>query len=297
MPIEIRCQKCGQKLRAPDKLAGKQVKCPKCAAAIRVEAPAKAEAAEKPGIPKKDSKPMAAQGVDEWYMQTDDGESYGPIPKSELDDWVKEGRIDSTCQVLQEGWDQWKWAEEVYPELAEAAGAADTAAETPFAGIGSSEGTIASANPYASPTAPTQQPSGEGQDGAITPATRRALAETRPWVLFLSILMFISVGLMLVGALILLVGAVATGMGIAVLFALLYLAFALVYLVPAYYLFTYAQRIGDFRRQGGVRTLEAAIVAQKSFWKFVGIVTAVFLVLGLVINVMAFLLGAMSAIG
>ena len=130
MPIEIRCQKCGQKLRAPDKLAGKQVKCPKCAAAIRVEAPAEAATGPKAEKSKSDSPP------DQWYMQTDDGESYGPIPKSELDEWVKEGRIDSTCQVLREGWEQWKWAEEVYPEVAESAETGEVAPQAqadPFA--------------------------------------------------------------------------------------------------------------------------------------------------------------------
>ena len=301
MPIEIQCQKCNQKLRAPDNLAGKRVKCPKCAAAILVEAPA-GGSAEKVEAPKKDSKqPVKAKPLEtpkqaEWYMQTEDGESYGPISKSELDEWVGDGRIDSTCQVLQEGWEQWKWAEEVYPKLAESAKAGGEAEEdNPFAGIAASAGTSESVNPYAAPAAVSDQETGEAAAGAITAATRRALAETRPWVLFISILMFISVGLMVLGAVGVLLVALMGGMGLFFgVISLLYVLFAAVYAVPAYYLFKYGQRIGDFLRQNGNRQLEAAIVAQKSFWKFVGILTAVCLGLYVLMFVVLLMAGTLG---
>ena len=134
---------------------------------------------------------------------------------------------------------------EIYPELAESAEAGDKAEADPFAAIGSSEGTPASVNPYASPTAPTEQGSDEGEDGAITPTTRRALAETRPWVLFLSILMFIGAGFMLLAGFFFLVGSLMGGIGIGGLFAVVYILSAVIYLGPAYYLLMYAQRIGD----------------------------------------------------
>ena len=301
MPIEIQCQKCSQKLRAPDNLAGKRVKCPKCAAAILVEGPA-GGSAEKVEAVKKDSKqPVKAKPLEtpkqaEWYMQTEDGESYGPISKSELDEWVGDGRIDSTCQVLQEGWDQWKWAEEVFPELAESAKAAGEAGEkNPFAGIAASAGTSESVNPYAAPEAVSDQEAGEAAAGAITAATRRALAETRPWVLFISILMFIGVGFMLLGAVFVLIGSLIGGMGFLGVISLVYVLFAAVYVVPAYYLFKYGQRIGDFLRQNGDRQLEAAIVAQKSFWKFVGILTAVCLGLYVVMIVVVLMAGTLGS--
>ncbi len=56
----------------------------------------------------------------EWRMMTGDGEEFGPVTKAELDAWLAEGRLDSGCQLLQEGWPQWKWADEVYPQLAAA---------------------------------------------------------------------------------------------------------------------------------------------------------------------------------
>src|SRR5262249_3848985 len=52
--------------------------------------------------------------------------------------WAKEGRLDATCQVYCNGWAEWKWAAEVYPELAAPAVPAVVAAsaaqeENPFA--------------------------------------------------------------------------------------------------------------------------------------------------------------------
>ena len=76
------------------------------------------------------SSPVKDRAEDRWYVQTEEGEHYGPVPKEELDAWAAEGRLDASCQVLCEGWPQWKWAEDVYPELAEPA-----AQENPFAAI------------------------------------------------------------------------------------------------------------------------------------------------------------------
>ena len=36
MPIEVECQSCGRILRAPDKAAGRQAKCPECSAVVRI---------------------------------------------------------------------------------------------------------------------------------------------------------------------------------------------------------------------------------------------------------------------
>jgi predicted Zn finger-like uncharacterized protein len=130
VPIEIQCQQCNAKFRVGDQYAGKRVKCAKCRATIVVEAvePLTAEEAEavptlpdvrKPGgthaagqDPAAAKKPATATGgADDWFMQTEEGEQYGPVPRSELDAWVAEGRLDAGCQLLREGWDQWKWAE------------------------------------------------------------------------------------------------------------------------------------------------------------------------------------------
>lgn len=147
MPIEVTCGGCQRRLRVPDKAAGKRIKCPKCEAAIAVPADAlisdraeesggssvsgssvktvapkplatiaaqpSASAASKPS-------PAASSLPDQWFLKTEDGEDYGPVSKAELDHWVSDGRVTADCQVLQEGADQWQWANDVYPELSPA---------------------------------------------------------------------------------------------------------------------------------------------------------------------------------
>jgi TM2 domain-containing membrane protein YozV len=133
MPIEVTCPECSKRLRVPDKTAGKKIKCPKCSGVITVPEPAAVEA------PAADLE--AAMGADSWYLKTDDGEDYGPVPRTELDEWASEGRLNADCQVLQEGADQWQWATDLYPDLDPEAAAA-AAAES----IGEAGGTAASAD-------------------------------------------------------------------------------------------------------------------------------------------------------
>ncbi len=112
MPIQVSCENCQKTLKVRDELAGKRIKCTQCQSVITIPAP-------------------AAQ-PDAWYLQTEDGETYGPVPRSELDEWAKEGRVTAACQVLREGDEQWQWATDVYPYLASEAGTVD-AAPTPSA--------------------------------------------------------------------------------------------------------------------------------------------------------------------
>jgi hypothetical protein len=69
----------------------------------------------------------------------------------------------------------------------------------------------------------------------------------------------------------------ALGMG------LLYLAFSAVYVYPSLTLFRYGRTIGSLLSSGSQTDLESAIGLQRSFWKFVGIVTA----LGIALYVVA----------
>jgi predicted Zn finger-like uncharacterized protein len=154
--IEVACPSCEGKFRVPGSAAGKKIRCPKCKGAIEVPAGSDESSAESPvaevppqeepaprtekkgdgrwaGTPKEEPKPKsvetkaaakearsAAKPVEQWFLKGEDGESYGPVPKDELDDWKAEGRVTAECQLLQEGSSQWKWAAEVYSDLAPA---------------------------------------------------------------------------------------------------------------------------------------------------------------------------------
>jgi len=107
MPIEVTCSSCQKRLRVPDHAAGKKIRCPKCRGVLNVPAAGAG----------------AAAGT-MWHVRTEEGETYGPIPESELDEWVTEGRVTGDSQILKEGSDQWQWASDKFPQLSEEQAAA-----------------------------------------------------------------------------------------------------------------------------------------------------------------------------
>lgn len=158
MPIDVYCESCQKKLRVPDTVAGKRIKCPKCQSVLSVpaasaaaapttptvtpSAPAaavKAASASKSGaipttkpaapVTPKSSVKLPAQPVEQWFVQTEDGEQYGPVTRTELDQWHTEGRLTTDTQILREGSEQWQWASDLYPDLMPQENAAAPAAE------------------------------------------------------------------------------------------------------------------------------------------------------------------------
>src|SRR5690348_11359046 len=120
-----------------------------------------------------------------------------------------------------------------------------------------------------------------------------ALRATRPWVKFLSILGFVLCALMALAGLAFVGGAGAkegpmASFGPAI--GVFYLLFVLLYFFPCLYLLRYANAIARIPAEGQ-RAMEEALVKQKSFWKFVGILTAVVLVLELLFVIGGVFLG------
>lgn len=151
-------------------------------------------------------------------------------------------------------------------------------------------------NPYRSPFADSDALVVGNESGqAITHKVLSMLRQTQPWVRFLSVLGFIcSALMMLVGLLgfgtMTLAGADA---GPASRFLLLvYIPVGVLYFFPSFFLFRYASRINALWTTRSVRQLEDALEAQKSFWKFVGILAAVVIALYLAGIVLVFVLAA-----
>ena len=125
-----------------------------------------------------------------------------------------------------------------------------------------------------------------------------ALKSTRPWVMFLSILGFICLAFMVLGSLMfIVVGSAVTqqaklpaffGPG----FGMLELLLALIYFFPFLYLLRYGIAIGNIPGYGQA-AMERALQQQKSFWKFMGILMIILLVLYAVIFIGAITLGVM----
>lgn len=152
MAIESNCQGCGRLLRVGDEHAGKLARCPHCqtiytvpsgSSASRPSSPFAETAAYPPAASASFPSPASdPKGGGRWTMKTPDGLTFGPVPRSELDKWLAEGRITPQSQLQQEGTAHWLWAGQVFPQLQPVAG------HNPF---GDSPAGPA-ANPYAPPT-------------------------------------------------------------------------------------------------------------------------------------------------
>lgn len=149
-------------------------------------------------------------------------------------------------------------------------------------------------NPYASPApqippaggygAPVPEPYRGSEHAEVSMATVDLLKQTKPWVTFLSVMGFIGSGLMLLsGIFMMIAGAFVPKSGPTpfspMLLGLFYLPMAFLYIYPSLKLWGYSSAIGRLLMQNSSANLEAALAQQKSFWKFLGILTIAMMVL------------------
>src|SRR5258705_379129 len=97
------------------------------------------------------------------------------------------------------------------------------------------------------------------------------LQRTQPWVRLASFVGFLLAALMAFMGFDGTMGGLATHRFETAPFNVMDFVFALVFLVPSLYLNKYANRIGVFVAQGHNVQLEAALEAQRKFWKFSGL--------------------------
>jgi amino acid transporter len=143
----------------------------------------------------------------------------------------------------------------------------------------------------------------------LTPLAQQYLDQTRPWVRLMSVIVFVSAGLMvLVGISMLLVVALggframgngepgplgsATGFGV---MALVYVLLAFVYVAPGLYLSRYASAIRRLKVNSTAAGLEDTLKHQKSFWRFIGIMAVIGIAIGVVVIGLAVVAGAIGA--
>jgi hypothetical protein len=176
MAIETNCLGCGQRLRVADEHAGKKARCPNCQTINPIPGPSPGSSADAPlgkvvyndpyaprPLPEAYSPSPATSPTPEpatapfsdaatvqremWTLKIDDGRTFGPVDRTELDKWFGEGRITPSSQLFSDGDNRWRPAGEVYPSLgrpAQTAFAAPVTGNNPFADR-------EAVNPYASP--------------------------------------------------------------------------------------------------------------------------------------------------
>ena|SRR5437868_419332 len=101
--------------------------------------------------------------------------------------------------------------------------------------------------------------------------TIAVLQKTQPWVRLASALGFLLAALMAFLGFDGLVGGLSAHRFDTAPFIVIDFVFAIVFLVPSLYLNKFASRIGVFVAQGHSVQLEAALEAQRKFWKFSGL--------------------------
>ncbi len=185
-----------------------------------------------------------------WYY-TRDGQAVGPITLSQLRQLHAVGQLAPDDQVSR---DNVNWMPvQNTPELQSA----------PLPSAATVDASPQSLS-YPAPLLSNPQVSGHAID---------LLGQTSLWVRIMSILMFIGIIFMVIAALIVgalgLINSAPSGAASPFLLAIVYLAMAALYTVPALYLSRYATHAKAFARQREMPSLEDALQAQKSFWKFV----------------------------
>lgn len=129
---------------------------------------------------------------------------------------------------------------------------------------------------------------------AVLNYIRNSLRATRPWTRLLSVLGFIGTGLTILAGIVMIAGKdflpVSEKAPPLVFMGIFYILASVFYLVPSIWLSKYASAITAFLKAGDAIELGKAIAYQKSFWKFVGILALVSIIIALLGIVAAILI-------
>ena len=208
------------------------------------------------------------------YIQQ--GKTLGPVTEDALKGLLAIGQLGPDDLVWHQGLTEWTLAG-LCPELQPARIALDLPPALPPPPIAPTP--IFPPNPFAMGEA---APSARSAKAAVAGAIEN-LRATRPWVRFLGVLGILGTILMAVVAVVLL-GITSAGplrgmpTGLRMVIPVVYLFLAALQVPPVLYLNRYASRIADLQRSEAPEDLVRALQAQKSFWKYVGIMTLIMLI-------------------
>jgi hypothetical protein len=149
-------------------------------------------------------------------------------------------------------------------------------------------------NPYEPPSAAHQNfPASDTSQGTgeVPPEIVDLMRQTKPWVTFLGVLGLIGAGLMvLFGLFAMMMGGSRSGVSGAI--GIVYVLIAAIYVAPALHLLRYGSSIGPFLADPTIERLGGALGHQRSFWRFVGIMTVVMMAIYFLLFVGIFAVGA-----
>lgn len=121
------------------------------------------------------------------------------------------------------------------------------------------------------------------------------MQQTQPWVLLVAVAGFVITGFMALFFVMTLQGSAGFSGGRPRQLVTIAIA-GVTHAVGSWLLLRYGMRIRQFVRRGGERELEAALVAQRDFWRLAGGLIALVLALYVLALVLAFLAGLFFAL-
>lgn len=239
---------------------------------------------------------------EDWYY-FQNGSQVGPVSESVVREMLQSGRLRWDDLVWHDGLPDWLAAEQI-PTLAASRvlpGPAAAPAPPPFAAPPAPAAAPIPAYAAPIPTVPAQplsaiRPLSPSAPAApmfadVSEATVAILGKTRPWVRLLGILAIIGCVLMVLFGVaglvmgILTGGGGLTGVGIGAAALLAYLLAAAFILPVGLYLNRFAKAIRGVQASRRTEDLERALLAQKSYWKYIGILTLVGIALSILASV------------
>jgi hypothetical protein len=140
-------------------------------------------------------------------------------------------------------------------------------------------------------------------DICLTDAAQRFLSQTKPWTRFMSIMAFIGSAFMIIaGFAVALLGPAFRAMpqdepglgvvaGIRAVAGIVYILLGILYIAPGVFLWKFSDAITLLGMNRSQQALEDALKHQKSFWRFVGILT----IIGLAIAILAIAFSIIAA--
>ncbi len=165
-------------------------------------------------------------------------------------------------------------------------------------------------NPYSSPAANLFGSTSGTSVESVSAGVINQLKRTKPWVRFMGVLLWIGVIFMSLAAAAMLLGGATMGnvmaqanpgmpTGFMTGIAVLYIFLAVLYMFPAIKIWKYGTSIGKLVKSGSNADLEEALNQQRGFWKFVGIMAIIMIVVYIVVmvGVAVFTFSAMAAGG
>jgi len=253
----------------------------------------------------------------QWYY-AQNGQQCGPVPGEQLRSMLSTGALRPSDLVWSDGLPAWTPAGQVPALMPAPAPAPKPPPPAPvFTPPPAPPPARAVAAPVPAPFQPQpQQPpqpqpwaavqphapaAAYGQSAVVAEEVVDILRSTKPWVRFLSVLGFLGLGLLVLGCLAILVipmgpmGSMPIGPRIGASFA--YLLMGLVQFPAVLFLSRYASRISRLAGTNAPIDLEDALRAQKSFWKYLGILTLVMMILYVLVIVGVLIFAGASIFG